>query len=83
MKGLWDGRSKDNSKGGCDVVIKRVDGDTWVTISKILVPLKVGTAMAAEVAGVCVLTGILGLVFNKSLSNQNINRCLEMNLDKQ
>ena len=28
--------------------------DRWVTISKISVPLKIGTAMAAELAGVCV-----------------------------
>ena len=35
------------------MVIKGVDRDRWVTISKISVPLKVGTAMAAEVAGVC------------------------------
>ena len=35
-----------------------------MTISKIAIHLKVGTAKAAEVVGVRVLTGILDLVFN-------------------
>ena len=35
------------------MVIKGVDRDRWVTIIEISVPLKVGTAVAAEVAGVC------------------------------
>ena len=64
------------------MVIKGVDRDRWVTISKISVPLKVGTAMAAEVAGVCVLTGVLDLVFNKSLCVQNINQCINRILNK-
>ena len=38
-----------------------------VTISRIAVPLRVGTAMAAEVAGVCLLTGILDLGFQQML----------------
>ena len=62
MKGFWHGSSKDNSESGCGKVIKRVG---WVTISKIAIPLKVGTATAAEVAVVRVLTGILDVVFNK------------------
>ena len=36
--------------------------------------LKVGAAMAAEIAGVCVLTSILDLIFCKCLSVQNINQ---------
>ena len=35
-------------------------------ISKIAVPLGIGAAMAAEVAGACVLSGILDLVPHKS-----------------
>ena len=42
----------------------------------IAVPLKVGTAMAAEVVGGCVLTGILDLVFNKSLLYSESQRVL-------
>ena len=80
---FWDGSFKDNRNCGCGVVIKGVDRGRWVTISKIAVPLKVGTAMAAEVAGVCVLTEILDLVFNNSLCVQKINRCLDRILDKQ
>ena len=59
VKSCWDGSCKDNGKGGCGVVIKGVHRERWVTISKIAVPLEVGTAMAAEVAGVCMLTGII------------------------
>ena len=56
MRGHWDGSFKDNGKSGRGVVVKAVGRERWVTISKIAVPLQVGTAVAAEVAGVCVLT---------------------------
>ena len=39
--------------------------DKRITISRIAVPLKMCTAMAAEVAGARVLTGILDLVLGK------------------
>ena len=65
VKGFWDGSCKDNWKSGCGVVIKGVDRERWVMISIIAVLLKVGTAMTAEMMGVCVLTGILDLVFHK------------------
>ena len=68
VKGYWDGSFKDNGKSGCAVVIKGVDWERWVTISKIAVPLKVGTVMAAEV---CVLTGNLDLVFNKFVCSES------------
>ena len=63
LQGYWDGSFKDNGKSGGGVVIKGVDRENWMTIRKIAIPLKVGTAMAAEIAGVCVLTGILHLIF--------------------
>ena len=55
-------------------MIKGVDRKKWVTISKIAVPLKVSAAMAAEVVGVCVLTGVFDLILWKNLSEQNINQ---------
>ena len=54
-RGFWDGSFKDDGKSSCGIVIKEVDRQKWVTISKIAVLLKVGAAMAAEVLGVCVL----------------------------
>ena len=69
---LLDGSFKDDGKGGCGIVIKGVDRQKWVTISRIAVPLKVGAAMAAEVLGVCVLTSVLDLTICKSLSVQDI-----------
>ena len=57
VKGWWDGISKDSSKKRMPRRDNRVDRDRWVTIRAI--PLKGGTAMAADVAGVCVLTEIL------------------------
>ena len=41
-----------------------------MTNSKIAIPLKVGAAMAAEIAGVCVLTSILDLILCMCLSVQ-------------
>ena len=73
---------KDNGKSGCGVV-KGVDRDKWVTITRIPVPLRVGTGMAAEVMGVCVLTKILHLVFNNCLSCQNNNQCIDTLLKNQ
>ena len=83
VKGYWDGSFNDNGIIGCGVVIKGVDRERWVTISRIAVPLKVGTTMAAEVAGVCVLTGILVLVLNKCLCVQSVNQCINSFLNKQ
>ena len=55
--------------------------------SKIAIPLKVGAAMAAEMMGVCVLTGSLNLVFNKLFNKrlcvQNIHRSIGTFLNKQ
>ena len=59
--------SKVNGRSGCGAVTKGVDRNMWVTTSKIAVPLGVGTAMAAEVMGVCVLTSILDLALHTSL----------------
>ena len=59
MRAFWDGSSKSNGRRGCGLVIKGVDRDRWITISKIAVPVGLCTAMAAEVMGACVLTGIL------------------------
>ena len=39
VKGLWDGSCKDNGESGCGVVIKAVDRERWVTISRIAVLL--------------------------------------------
>ena len=59
------------------MVIKGVDKEKWVTISKVAVPLKICTAMAAEMMGVCLLMSVLNLILNKKLHVENINRCIE------
>ena len=75
-KGKWSltDSFRDNGKSGCGVVIKGDDRERWVVIGKIAVHPKVGTAMAAEVAGVCVLTGILDLIFCECLCAQSVNQ---------
>ena len=83
VRDFWDGSSKDVGKSGCELVIKAVNRDRWVTIIRIAVPLKVGTAMAAEVAGVCLVTGILDLVFSRCLCVQNIMQCINKISNKQ
>ena len=82
VKGFWDASSKNTGRSGYGVVIKGVDKDKRVTISKVAVFLGVGTAMAAEVMGVYVLTEIFGLVFNKCLSIQNTNQCIDTSSQK-
>ena len=77
MRGFWDGSSKINGGSGCGVVIKGLDGDKRITISKIAAPLRMCTAMAAEVASVCVFTGILDFVLGTNLSMKAINQCID------
>ena len=48
-------------------MIKDVDRKYWITISKIAMPLKACTVMAAEIIGVSVLTEVLDLLFDKKL----------------
>ena len=54
IRGLWDGGAKANGRCGCGVIIKGADRDTWVTISKIAVPLRTCSAMTGEVVGACI-----------------------------
>ena len=82
VKGFGDGSCKDNGESGCGVVIKGVDRERWVTISRIAVPLKVGTAIAAETMGVCMPTGILDLVFHKCLCGQITDMCIDTSMKK-
>ena len=77
IRGVWDGCVKDIGKSGCGIVIKGMDREKWVAISKIAVLLKVGASMAAEVGGVCVLTSVLDLIIGKNLSVQNINQRID------
>ena len=53
MQGFWDGSFEDNDRSGCGVVVKGVHRERWVTISKIVIPLKVSALVAAEML-VCV-----------------------------
>ena len=46
-------------------MIKGVDRDKWITMSNISVPLKACTAIAVDIAGAGMLTGILDLFFDK------------------
>ena len=57
--------------------------EKWVAISKLAIPLKVGAAAAAEIAGVCVLTGIVDLILSKCLSVKNINLCINSFLNNR
>ena len=68
VRGFRDGSFKNNDNSGCGVVIKGTDREKWVTIEEIAITLKVRTALAAEIAGVCVLKGFIDLIFCKSLS---------------
>ena len=77
MKRLLGWQCHGQWKKRCGVVIKGIDRDRSVATSKNAVPLKDGTAMAAELIGVCVLTETLDLVFNKCQCMQKINRCID------
>ena len=65
---FWDGSTKIDGRSGCSVVIKVVDRDKWITISKIAVFLRMCTVMASEVVVVSVLLGILDLVRRQPLA---------------
>ena len=65
IEGFGIGNTKTDGRSGCGVVVKCVDQDKWITISKLVVPLKTCAAVAAEVAGASVLIGILDLVLGE------------------
>ena len=70
VRGYWGGSKKKvmaQAVGGD--VIKAVDRENWITISKIAVPLNVRTAMAAEIAGAGMLTGALDLFLEKKVQS--------------
>ena len=48
ISGFWDGNFKNYDMSGCGIVIRRIVGQNWETISEITV-LKVSAAMATEV----------------------------------
>ena len=73
MRGSCDGVAYGRS--GCGV-LQGLDRDRWITISKIAVPLKACTAMAADAAGASILTVILDLVLRKTISVEAINQCI-------
>ena len=77
VQGFCDGSCKENGRSGCGVVILGVDREKWVTISKIALPLRECTDMAAETTGVCSLMGVLNLILNKNLNVGNVHRCIE------
>ena len=77
VRAFWDGSSKINGRSGYGVVIKGVHRNKRITFSKIAVHLGIGTAMTAEVVGVCVFTGILDLVLTKFLKMKNVNQCID------
>ena len=82
-KGHWGGSSKNKGRSGRGVVVKGADEDKWITISKVAVSLGVGTVMAAEVMGVCVLTSIPDLVLHKVSALKITNQCIDTILTNQ
>ena len=63
VREFWDGsKKKKDGTCGCGIVIKGVDRKKWIRIRKIAAPLKACSGLFAEVAGACIMTGILNLV---------------------
>ena len=60
-KGL-DGSKKEDGRSGCGVLIKAVDTERWITISRMAIPLKACTAMVAELTRTSVWTEVLDLL---------------------
>ena len=62
-------------------MIRAFDNKNWITISKIVVPLKACTAMAAELTGVNVFAEVLDLLFDKMFKWENVNECIDRILE--
>ena len=72
VREFWDSSKK--KKGRCRW-LRNCDQRSrqkkkWITIRKIAVPLEVCSGLSAEVAGACIMTGILNLV-KKNLCIEN------------
>ena len=59
--------AKTNENSGCGIVIKAVDRENKITVSRSSVPLKVGTAMGSQVAGVRTLMDVPDLIFGQRM----------------
>ena len=81
VRGLWDGSKKTDGRSGCEVVIKGVDRDKWITVSKIAVPLKTCAAMIAVVTGVDVLTEVQALFSYWKFNWEIVNGCIDQFLE--
>ena len=58
VRGFWDGGKKRDGTSGWGIVIKGVDGDKWITISKIVVPFAVCSALSARCYVFCLLLSV-------------------------
>ena len=83
MKGFWDGSNKKDGTSGGGIVIEGVDKGNWIAISTVVVPLDTCSAMTAEVAGACILTNVLNLMFTKQLSVEKIDLCIDHIIKRQ
>ena len=70
-------KKKTELQSGCGIVIKGADGDRWITVSKILVPLGVCSALSAEVSEACILANVLDLIFRRNFCIENIDLCID------
>ena len=71
------------ARSGCGAVSKGCAREERVTTTENAVPSKIRTAKTAEMMGVCVLTGILDLMFNKCPCVLKIDKCIDKVLAKQ
>ena len=76
VRGCWDGSKQEDGSSGCGIVIRAVDRKSWITISKIAVPLTACTAMAVEIAEVNVLTVVRDLLSEQKINRENVNECV-------
>ena len=63
-------------------MIEAVGRGNWITASEMSFLLKVSTAMAAEVAGACILTEVLDLMFGQRINVEMVTQCIESVTDK-
>ena len=63
---VWKCGEIEGGQIGCGAVIKSCWPKTRITMSKLAVPFKVCTAMAGEIAGAAMLTGVFDLFQDKT-----------------
>ena len=83
IREYWDGSRNENGNSGCGIVITAIDREKLDHTQENVCPVKVSTAMEAEVAGVTILTEVPGMMLGQRMNVEMVTQCIERVTDEK